>query len=92
MQIRQNLIATEKMDLKCPHDMTPEFIVVHNTGNNASANNEISYMISNSKSTLFHIAVDDIEAVQGKILTIVPKGQSMTILEFLKYEASDGYY
>ncbi len=31
-------------------------------------------------------------SVQGKILTIVPKGQSMTILEFLKYEASDGYY
>jgi N-acetylmuramoyl-L-alanine amidase CwlA len=45
--------------------MTPEFIVIHNTYNDASANNEVSYMQRNSNSTSFHIAVDNFEAVQG---------------------------
>lgn len=51
--------------IKCPHAMTPTRIVVHNTANDASARNEIKYMLSNNKQVSFHIAVDDQEAVQG---------------------------
>jgi len=45
--------------------MTPEFIVVHNTANDASAKNEVAYMISNNNQVSFHYAVDDKEIVQG---------------------------
>lgn len=65
MEIKQNLVPAEKQSLKCPYQMTPIGICVHNTANDASAANEISYMRSNDKSTSFHIAVDDVGAVQG---------------------------
>ena len=45
--------------------MTPEFVVVHNTANDATAQNEIKYMISNDNQVSFHFAVDDKEIVQG---------------------------
>ena len=45
--------------------MTPLGICVHNTANDASAKAEINYMIGNTKSVSFHIAVDDTEAWQG---------------------------
>jgi N-acetylmuramoyl-L-alanine amidase len=45
--------------------MTPEFVVVHNTANDASAQNEVKYMISNNNQVSFHFAVDDKEIVQG---------------------------
>ncbi|MGQ7148222.1 peptidoglycan recognition protein family protein, partial [Escherichia sp. SS-MK2] len=45
--------------------MNPEFITVHNTYNDATAENEVSYMIRNDNQVSFHIAVDDKEAVQG---------------------------
>ena len=63
--IRQNLVSSSKYSLKCPYAMEAEGIAVHNTANNASAANEISYMIGNDKSTSFHYAVDDIEIIQG---------------------------
>lgn len=65
MKIRQMLVNSNKYNIKCPYGMTPKFIVVHNTANDASANNEISYMINNNNEVSFHIAVDDKEAVQG---------------------------
>lgn len=65
MEIRQMLVDESKYSLKCPYSMTPKFLIVHNTANDASANNEISYMRTNNSSTSFHIAVDDVEAVQG---------------------------
>ena len=65
MEIRQMLVDSSKYNLKCPNKMTPKFLIVHNTANDASANNEISYMRTNNSSTSFHIAVDDVEAVQG---------------------------
>lgn len=65
MNIKQNLLKQDKYKLKCPYEMKPIGIVIHNTYNDASAKNEISYMINNDKSTSFHIAVDDIEAIQG---------------------------
>ena len=45
--------------------MTPTRIVIHNTANDASAENEIAYMLSNSKETSFHFAVDDKKIIQG---------------------------
>lgn len=65
MQIRQMLVSPSKYNIKCPYSMNPTRIVVHNTYNDASANNEISYMINNNYETSFHFAVDDKEAVQG---------------------------
>lgn len=65
MEIRQMLVDKSKYNVKCPYSMTPTRIVVHNTANDASANNEIKYMISNNNEVSFHIAVDDKEAVQG---------------------------
>lgn len=65
MEIKQSLLDSSKYSLKCPYQMTPAFIIVHDTYNDASAKNEIAYMVSNSSSTSFHIAVDDIEAIQG---------------------------
>lgn len=50
---------------KCPYAMTPTRIVVHNTANDASAMNEISYMLSNTNYVSYHYAVDDQRAVQG---------------------------
>lgn len=65
MEVRQMLVSSNKYNIKCPYSMTPEFIVVHNTANDASANNEISYMRNNNKKVSFHFAVDDKEVVQG---------------------------
>lgn len=63
--IRQMLVDPGKYDIKCPYAMAPTRIVVHNTANDASANNEISYMRSNNNEVSFHCAVDDKEIVQG---------------------------
>ncbi len=65
MKIRQMLVDPSKYYLKSPYPMTPTRVVVHNTENDASANNEILYMITNNNQVSFHIAVDDVEAVQG---------------------------
>ncbi len=65
MEIKQSLVDESKYNIKCPYEMTPEFIVVHNTANDAPAQNEIAYMKRNNNTTSFHIAVDDIEAIQG---------------------------
>jgi len=63
--VRQNLVAISKYSLKCPYPMTAQYITVHNTFNDDSADAEIRYMISNDNSASFHIAVDDKEVVQG---------------------------
>ena len=65
MEVRQMLVDPSKYGIKCPYSMTPTRIVVHNTANDASANNEISYMRTNNYETSFHFAVDDKEVVQG---------------------------
>ena len=63
--LRQNLVSRGKYNIKCPYSMKAESITVHNTWNDASADNEVKYMIGNNKKVSFHIAVDDKEAVQG---------------------------
>ena len=65
MKYRQMLVDESKWNIKCPYKMEPEYITVHNTANDASAENEVKYMISNNQEVSFHYAVDDKEAVQG---------------------------
>ena len=65
MNIVKNLVSQSKYSVKCPYSMTPEFVVVHNTANDATAQNEVKYMISNNNQVSFHFAVDDKEIVQG---------------------------
>ena len=65
MNIVKNLVSQSKYSVKCPYSMTPEFVVVHNTANDATAQNEVKYMISNNNQVSFHFAVDDKEVVQG---------------------------
>lgn len=45
MEIRKNLVDASKYGTKCPYTMNPEFITVHNTYNDATAENEVSFMI-----------------------------------------------
>lgn len=65
MQITKMLVPQNKYDIKCPYEMNPEFIIVHNTANDASAMAEISYMIGNNNKVSFHCAVDNTRIVQG---------------------------
>ena len=65
MKLREDFIHQNRYNIKATHQMTPEFIIIHNTANDASAKNEIAYMSRNNNYTSFHIAVDDIEAIQA---------------------------
>lgn len=65
MSLIQSLISSDKYGVKCPYLMTPKGICVHNTANDASARNEITYMKSNNNEVSFHIAIDDIESIQA---------------------------
>lgn len=64
MALVQSLITNDKYGVKCPYAMTPKGICVHNTANDASAKNEITYLKSNNNEVSYHIAIDDIEAIQ----------------------------
>lgn len=63
--IRQKLVSSNKYSIKCPYEMIAKGICVHNTSNDASAKNEIDYMIGNNNATSFHYAIDDKEIIQG---------------------------
>lgn len=65
MNIVKDLVPESRYGIKCPYEMKPTRIVVHNTGNSASARNEIAYMKRNDNEVSFHYAVDDVEVVQG---------------------------
>ncbi len=67
--VKKNLVSTDRYSIKCPYQMEPQFVVVHNTANDASAENEIAYMIRNNNQVSFHYAVDDKEVVQGLPIT-----------------------
>ena len=63
MQITNVRCPEGKYGLKCPYEMNAEEIAVHNTANDASAMSEVSYMLGNSSSTSFHVAVDNYRVV-----------------------------
>lgn len=65
MQITKMLVPESKHSIKCPYEMTPEFIIIHNTANDASAMSEVSYMIGNNNKVSFHCAIDNERIVQG---------------------------
>lgn len=57
-------LSASKFPIKSPYSMTPEFITIHNTANSASAKNEASYHNNNNNQVSYHIAIDDIEAIE----------------------------
>lgn len=69
MKIRKNLLPDSLKSWKFPYDMKPEFIVVHNTANDASADNEVKHMHKSKAQggvqVSYHYAVDDKEVVQA---------------------------
>ncbi|RJS56759.1 N-acetylmuramoyl-L-alanine amidase [Bacillus subtilis] len=65
IKVVKNLVSKSKYGLKCPNPMKAEYITIHNTANDASAANEISYMKNNTSSTSFHFVVDDKQVIQG---------------------------
>lgn len=65
MEIIRNLVPQDRFHLKCPYNMEAEYFVVHNTYNDAPAENEVAYMIRNDEKVSFHYAVDDEKVVQG---------------------------
>lgn len=65
LNIRTNFVAKNKWNIKCPYELNPKYITVHNTANDGTAWNEIKYMITNNNEVSFHYAVDNTEVVQG---------------------------
>ena len=61
---KQVLLPETKYKIKSPHTMQPQYITVHNTANDASAVNEVSYHNSNNNQVSYHVAVDDKEVIQ----------------------------
>ena len=64
MEVIKNLVPESKYSIKCPYTMKPTRIVVHNTANDASAENEVAYMKRNNNEVSFHYAVDDKQVIQ----------------------------
>ena len=62
--IRQNWLPESKYGIKAEYGMTPEYVTIHETGNNASASNEASYMVGNDNVVGFHVVIDNVEAVE----------------------------
>ena len=65
MKVIQNLVPESKYNTKCPYTMQAEAIVVHNTANDATAANEVAYMLRNDNQVSFHYAIDDKEIIQA---------------------------
>lgn len=59
------LIPSSLYKLKAPNAMTPQYITIHNTANDATALNEIAYMTRNVAMTGYHVAIDDKYAVEA---------------------------
>lgn len=78
--VRKNLVSPAKYAIKCPYPMNAEYITVHNTANDASAQGEINYMVGNSALTGYHYAVDATQVVQG-----IPESRNA-------WHAGDGKY
>lgn len=62
---KKNLVSSSKYSIKCPYSMKPVGICIHNTSNDASAENEVKYMINNNSSTSYHVAVDEKHVIQA---------------------------
>ncbi|HEL9635275.1 TPA: N-acetylmuramoyl-L-alanine amidase, partial [Streptococcus suis] len=65
LKIVQMPVPAAKVGIKCPNAMTPQWLTIHNTANDASALAEISYMNGNWNEVSYHWAVDDVQAIQA---------------------------
>ena len=65
MNIKKVDLPKEKYPIKAPYTLEPKGICIHNTYNDATAQQEVYYMQSNDSYTSFHFAVDHNEVVQG---------------------------
>ncbi|APT45128.1 N-acetylmuramoyl-L-alanine amidase [Bacillus safensis] len=65
IKVKKKMVPSSRYGLKCPNKMNAEYITIHNTANDAAAENEINYMINNTSSTSYHFAVDDKEVIQA---------------------------
>ena len=65
MALIQKLISKDKYPTKCPYQMTPRGIAIHNTANDANAADEVAYMSRNNNEVSYHIAIDDVQAIQA---------------------------
>ena len=65
VKVEAMLVSQGKYNIKCPYQIEPDSVTVHNTANDSTAEKEVKYMISNSNQVSFHYAVDDEEVVQG---------------------------
>ena len=63
---KRNSDGTKAKVYKSSYSMTPKYITVHNTANDASAKNEANYhnRVDNHNTVSYHVAIDDVEAVQ----------------------------
>lgn len=61
---KQQHVSSNKYSIKSPFTMVAEGICVHNTYNDAPSKNESSYHNSNNNQVSFHIAIDDVEAIE----------------------------
>ena len=60
-----NMMKASMYHINAPYAMSPNTLTIHETGNNATARNEVAYMNSNYNYTSYHVAIDDKEAVQA---------------------------
>src|SRR5699024_11553085 len=60
-------LPQNKYYLKAPYAMTPSTLTIHETDNNASADNEASYMLSNNLQVSFHAVADE-----NKVIQLIP--------------------
>lgn len=65
ISVKKNFVPSSKYSIKCPYSMDAEYITLHNTANDASAENEIAYMVRNNNQVSYHFAIDDKEVIQG---------------------------
>lgn len=65
VKFEQQWVPRAQYAKKCPYDMTPASITVHNTANDASAAQEIRYMTTNDRYVSFHTAIDDVSIIQA---------------------------
>ena len=62
--LRKKEMPKNKYSIKCPYEMKPQGIVVHNTDNNAPASAEVNYMHSNNNQVSFHVCIDEKEVIE----------------------------
>lgn len=62
--VKQNLLPSTKYPIKSPYPMQAQYITVHNTANDASAANEVAFMLRNNNEVSYHVAIDDKEVIQ----------------------------